>query len=285
MRRILLLILSALLLTILCGCSGSDAGQREPRLPEEPYCLLTREELRSLPAAEHACHVYSHQGTGLEEWPETFAAYDLVYACGSRYLEQDVVVSADGVLYCCHDLTPAALTGETRPFSELTAAQIDELRTTDGRQRLLRLSDVFDRYGTLVTYLVELKQWQLSCEPFLALLEEYPLLRDRIILQSSELDCLRRFETEYPEMRKLFLVFEKEKFDKALAEPCVDIVSVDNTYFDRESCDRVHAAGKEFNVAVVNPAWMIRKAIELGADSYFTDYTAKALALENNFRK
>ena len=51
-----------------------------------------------------------------------------------------------------------------------------------------------------------------------------------------------------------------------------------------ENCERVHEAGKQFNVYVVNRISSIRAVIELGADSYFTDYTAKAFVLEALYR-
>lgn len=254
----------------------------EPPAPAEAL-LGDVEELLRLPASPYAEHVYSHRGTGTEEWSETFAAYDLAIAYGSRYIEQDIRVSADGVLYCSSAATPEELTGETRPFSELNAAEIDALRTSLDGQAIPRLSAVFARYGTAVHYLVEIQPEAATLEALLELVREYGM-EDNVILQCSDLEILERAETEFPEMPKLFLCFRQELFEDALAAEYVDIVGVSGKLVTAENCERAHEAGKQFNVYVVNRISSIRTVIELGADSYFTDYTAKAFVLEALYR-
>ena len=260
-----------LLVLLLCGCGKNEAE------------LTELERLLARPASPYAAHVFSHQGTAKEETPESFAAYDLAILYGSRYLEQDLVVSSDGVLYCSHDTSPEALTGESRLFSEMTSAEIDALRVRDSDQRLLRLRDVFERYGGAVTYVIELKRDTVSLEPFLKLVEECQM-QDHILVQSSSMSTLQRIEELWPEMPKLFLLFDKERYQQALKEPCVDIIGMSSAYFNQEECDRVHAAGKKCCVYVCNSTETIRRAIEIGADCYFTDYTGKALLLEELYR-
>lgn len=263
----------------------SDSLRYEPDTedPDREFYLGDIRELLERPASAYADHVFSHQGTAKEEPSETFAAYDLAIAYGSRYIEQDLVISADGVFYCSHDLSPEALTGEPRLFSELTSRQIDELRTSDGGQRLLKLTDVFDRYGKSVTYVIELRMSLTTIRSFLQLVEEYGM-QDHIIVQASYLWDLRQVEAVFPDMPKMILAFDPDTFDAALHEDCVDYICVATDRFDQESCNQVHAAGKMYCVAVLNGAGGIRKAIEMGADCYFTDYTAKALVLEELYR-
>ena len=264
---------------------GHPAGTTEPEVTgqaEDEY-LADVAALLELPASPYAAHVYSHQGTSKEEDSETFAAYDLAIAYGSRYIEQDLMLSADGVIYCSHDSSPEALTGEKRLFSELTSEEIDALRTKSGKHRLLRLSSVFERYGTAVTYVIEIKDAN-TLEPFVELVRAYGM-QDHIIVQSSSLSKLKSLEEIFPDMPKLFLTFNEEKFESALKASYVDIISVNGKLFSQEICDRVHAAGKQYNVAVVNSIGMIRDVIEMGVDSYFTDYTGKAFVLEALYRK
>lgn len=323
MKQIVRILFVLLALAILCGCAGpgrtgvtappegesltirgssedpqdgppspqETSGQQtaqsryepETQDPDEEYCLEDLEKLLARPASPYAEHVFSHQGTMIEEPSETFAAYDLAVAYGSRFLEQDLVISADGVLYCSHDLTPEALTGEPRTFSEMNSAEIDALRTGSG-QRLLRLSDVFARYGTAVTYVIELRYPYRTLTPFYQLIEEYGMA-EHIIVQAPYLWELRQMEGVYPDMPKLLLVYQEEDFENAVEADCVDIVCVAGLLFDEESCARVHAAGKQYCVAVCNSTEDIRKAIDIGADYYFTDFTAKALMLEQMYRK
>lgn len=294
MKRVICLLLCLWTAALLCACSrpseiSETAAGTETPDPDAEFYLADLNRLLKTPASPYAEHVYSHQGTGLEEASETFAAYDLAIAYGSRYLEQDLVVSADGVLYCSHDLSPKALTGETRTFAEMTAAEIDALRTTDGTQRLLRLEDVFRRYGTGVTYVIELKAGGPTVEPFCGLVREYGMA-EHIIVQSSSLWYLQKIREAFPDMPTLFLVFHTEDFEPALAADYVDVIAVDviardRSFFNRESCDAVHAAGKKYCLFVCNSIEEIRTAIEIGADCYFTDYTAKAFALEALYRK
>lgn len=286
------LVAAVLSLFLLSGCGirddakiNHDLWQDEPSMkrPSPEMQIWDIDELLRRPVSPYAAHVYSHQGTGREETSETFAAYDLAIAYGSRFLEQDLCLSSDGVLYCCHDDTPKAVSGVDRSFSEMTAAEIDALRTKDG-QSILRLRDVFGRYGRNVTYVVEVRPGTLA--PFLDLVRELEL-QDRVIMQSAVLDDLKEADRVFPDMKKLFLVFSanRERYEQAIAADCVDIICVSGDYFDQENCDRVHAAGKEFSVAVLNRADWIKRAIEMGVDSYFTDYTAKAFAIEEAYRK
>lgn len=280
-------ILLALLL-LLCGCArDGDAapGTSPTEDPDARYYVAELERLLAMPASPCAEHVISHRGAGQEEPEETFASYDLALAYGSRMLEQDLVISADGVLYCCHDRTPEALTGETRPFSELSAAEIDTLRTRIGQQRLLRLSDVFERYGTAVTYVIELRAGEEMERALLRLIGEYQM-QEHIILQAEQLSILQRVEQVYPDIPKLMLCYTAEQFEQALEAEYVDIVNVGGgEFFNRESCERVHAAGKKYSVSTCNSKDTIRTCIEIGADFYFTDYTAKALLMEELYRQ
>lgn len=50
------------------------------------------------------------------------------------------------------------------------------------------------------------------------------------------------------------------------------------------NCKLVHDNGKEFSAWTLDSWAKIQKAIELGVDSYFTNYTAKALYLERKYR-
>jgi len=273
MKRLIALLLVCLCLSaLLCGCETDGADKSE---------LSELERLLARPASPFAAHVFSHQGTAKEEIPESFEAYDLAILYGSRYLEQDLVVSSDGVLYCCHDTSPEALTGESRLFSEMTSAEIDALRIKGSGKPFLRMRDVFDRYGSAVTYVIELKRDTISLEPFLKLVEECQM-QDHIIVQSSSMSTLKKIEEIWPDMPKLFLLFDRDRYQQALKEPCVDIIGM--SLVNQEECDRVHAAGKQYCAYVCNTTDSIREAIEIGADCYFTDFTGKALLLEELYR-
>ena len=101
-----------------------------------------------------ADHVYSHRGSA-GSMEHSFQAYDAAIAAGSHNIEQDVVISSDGVLFVSHDISGLTMTGNRDFYKDMTAAEIEELRTYEGN-KILRLSEVFDKYGRNVNYLVEL---------------------------------------------------------------------------------------------------------------------------------
>ena len=233
-------------------------------------------------SGDAAGHVYSHRGASGEETEHTFAAYDLAILYGSRYIEQDIVISGDGTLYVSHDLSALRLTGEDALYEEMTDSEIDALRTEDG-QSVLRLSDVFDRYGRSVTYVIELKGEGETTDAFATIVRDYGF-QDAIIVQSFHPDVLETLESLFPDMPKLFLCSDQKDFDAALDAPYADILSVSKSLMNRGNADAAHEHGKEFNVWTLNSAAEIRNAIELGVDTYFTNFTAKALALEAKYR-
>ena len=151
-------------------------------------------------------------------------------------------------------------------------------------QRLLRLEDVFKRYGKAVTYVIEIKAGGPTIDPLVQLVREYGM-EEQVILQSSSLWYLQQLEEIFPDMPKLFLLFEADKYEEALKADYVDIIAGSASIMNQECCDAVHAAGKQICIYVVNSTAMIRQAIELGVDCYFTDYTGRALALEALYRK
>jgi glycerophosphoryl diester phosphodiesterase len=64
---------------------------------------------------------------------------------GFRYLETDVRLSADGVVFAVHDETLERLTGSTAAVNELTAEQLEQ-QLLDGREPLVRMADLFEAF-------------------------------------------------------------------------------------------------------------------------------------------
>lgn len=73
----------------------------------------------------------------------SLAAFRHAYDLGFRYLETDVRLSADGVVFAIHDETLERLTGSAGAVSELSAAELDR-ELLAGREPLLRMSHLFE---------------------------------------------------------------------------------------------------------------------------------------------
>lgn len=233
--------------------------------------------------AEIASHVYSHRGSeGSEE--HSFKAYDAAIEAGSRYIEQDIVISSDGVLYVSHDLNAVTMTGYNGMYEYISSETIDGLRTEAGNP-VLRLSDVFDRYGRDINYVIEIKPYSDSCVNAFAEITDRYGLSDRITVQSGYTGILEKIEERYPDMPKLYVCRSQSDLENALDKPYVDIISVKASagLMTESNCRAVHEKGKVFSAWTLDTEDAIKNAIDLGVDTYFTNDTPLALSIEREY--
>lgn len=249
----------------------------------EEACAGVKETLPAKLHEEIASHVYSHRGSDGDE-EHSFKAYDAAIEAGSRNIEQDVVMSADGILYVSHDLNAWLMTGYNGLYERMSSETIDNLRTRAGN-KVLRLSEVFDRYGRNINYVIELKPDSNACvEAFVKMVDEYEL-GDMITVQSMYLWRLEELEDRYPDMPKLFICRSQADFYRALDTPYVDIISVnaDIGLMTLSNCAEAHDHNKLFSAWILNSEEAIKNAIDIGVDTYFTGDTPLALSLEREY--
>lgn len=282
-------VLSSLL--IRRGLIIKEARREEAaRLAEELHqteekAILAGEEAAEKPAEDYriASHVYSHRGVQ-GSYEHSFKAYDEAISAGSHNIEQDLVISSDGVLFVSHDLDASAMTGVNAMYSSMTAKDIDSLKTYAG-YKVLRLSEVFDRYGRSINYIIELKTADsASVSAFESIVDEYGY-KDIITVQSIYTDVLKRLDEIYPDMPKLFICKSQQSFYDSLNMPYVDIVSVDidRGLMTESNCEAAHESGKLFSAWTLSMESSIRKAIDMNVDTYFTNDTPLALSLEREY--
>ena len=226
-------------------------------------------------------HVYAHRGASGEKLEHTFDAYDLAIEYGAKCIEQDVVVSKDGTLYVSHDLSAFRLYGINAYFLNLTDNEIDALKTQEG-YKVLRQSEIFDRYDDSIVYVIELKSKEYAIEPFIKLVEEYGL-DENIIVQCFDHAVLGVLEDFFPDMPKLALCGSQDKVDAAINLDYVDIISVAKPLMTNENCSIVHRSGKDFNAYALDSDDDIKTAICIGVNSYFTNYPGLALEIEKEY--
>lgn len=280
------------LLLIHRGMLLNEARREEQRRLTEKLC---RHEEQACLAAEEAAvkiieeyniasHIYSHRGVE-GSYEHSFKAYDEAINAGSHNIEQDLVLSSDGVLFVSHDLNASFMTGVNAAYSSMTAEEIDNLKTRAGN-KVLRLSEVFDRYGRSVNYIIELKTADtVSISAFESIVEEYGY-EDIITVQSIYPDVLKVLNEKYPDMPKLFVCKSQQSFYDSLDLPYVDIISVDidRGLMTESNCKAAHEHGKMFSAWTLSMESSIRKAIDMNVDTYFTNETPLALSLEREYR-
>ncbi|USJ19925.1 S-layer homology domain-containing protein [Lactococcus formosensis] len=236
-----------------------------------------------VPVADPWKYIISHRGSA-ERVEHTFEAYDLAIQQGSKNIEQDVVVSKDKTLYVSHDLSAKRLTGVDKLYSDMTDAEISKLRVANG-EPIHTLESVFYRYGNKVNYVVELRsEFGFSqVIPFTEMVRQKGL-DNNVILESFSEDVLQNAETLVPNMPKMRLVETQAEFNQALSSPVDDIVSMTQSLMNKDNVDKVHKQNKIASAWTLDSEARIKKAISLGVDSYFTNYTGRAMQLEREYR-
>lgn len=222
--------------------------------------------------------IYSHRGASGEETEHSFPAYDLALLYGSKNIEQDLVTSKDGTLYVSHDDNAKRLTGVDRLYSDMTDEEINQLRTKDNHS-ILRLQDVFDRYKKKTHYVIELKENDKQVDLFKDIIKQNKM-EDVVIVQARTLSSLKNIKQTFPKMKTLVLAKDETEAKNACQAEYIDIVSLNTKFMKKETIDMIHQANKEANFWTLNSMKDINQAIHLGADSYFTNFTAKAIKLE-----
>lgn len=268
--------------------NAAEAAEREEAAQIEEELGKAEEEALAKQEAEEAAvtsHVFSHRGRE-GSYEHTFKAYDEAIEAGSRYIEQDIVISSDGVLYVSHDENAVTMTGYNGMYEYMSSETIDGLKTEAGN-KILRLSEVFDKYGDTINYVIELKANSDACiMAFENMVEEYGL-SDHIIVQSRYAETLEIIENKYPDMPKLLVCWNQGVFNYGVEESYVDILSVRATVetgiWTESNCQAAHDAGKQFGVWTIDTEDEIKKAIDMGVDNYFTNETALALELERDY--
>lgn len=256
------------------------AQEDEQKKAEEEAALKKKTEDEKI-----ASHVYSHRGSaGPEE--HSFKAYDAAIEAGSINIEQDVVMSSDGVLYVSHDLNAVTMTGYNGMYEYISSETIDGLKTEAGN-KILRLSEVFDHYGKDINYIIELKDNSDKCLLAFEQLVDESGLSDVITVQSMKAETLEILDKKYPDMPKLFVCWNQGDFDYVLDKPYVDIISVraevETGILTESNCKAAHEAGKKFSAWTLDTEDSIKKAIDMGVDTYFTNDTPLALEIEREY--
>lgn len=290
-RRKLITIIVLLLLCIasvvyILAHFGNDSGNESAGEPaaETPAAGETADE--EVPGTVEegiaASHVYSHRGSAGDD-ELTFAAYDKAVEAGSKYIEADIVVSGDGTVYLAHDDYAMDMTGTNGYFSGMTDGQIAKLKTKNGSS-VLKLKDLFEKYGDSVNYIVDIKYVsQRNVEAFTIAVRTSGL-EDNVIAASSFFDALRPLDETFPDMTKMYICADQATFDIATGNDYVDIISVPKSIMTADNLKAAHEHNKKFSAWTLNTEEEIRDAIELGVDSYFTDDTELAIKVEKENR-
>ena len=248
----------------------------------------------------------AHRGASWDAPEHTFAAWDRALADSATWIEQDLVMTADGVLVVFHDDTlgrtargPAALcTGRVaeRTLADLAQCEVgswfnaeypDRARSEYALERIRTLDEVLTRYRNRGRFYIETKRPEESPgmeEALIALLKRHRLAgpgaeRGRVTVQSfsaaglarlrgidSGLDLVRLLDDPIPRDSLGAVMQEIALYAKGIA-PSRRIVT-------SAMVETAHAAGLYVHVYTVNEPAVLRWVRANNVDGVFTDRPA-----------
>lgn len=275
-----MLVLSIAAAAYIVKITRDRAVAEAPQAPQEPAAEAP--EPAEVPSDEEMkaklAHIYVNSGSSSEE-KYTMAAFDSAVEAGCVSLSMPVAVSGDGIVYIANDDNLYDMTGMNAYLSGMTEGQIANVKTKGGND-LVRLSDVFEKYGTDVNYVIEvIYADDRNIMPFIEAVKKAGVT-DVMSVSSSSFKVLNRMEIELPDVPKVILCEEDAVLSEARGRDSVDVISVSRELMNGENLAAVHDSGKKFGAWTLNSEEDIRAALDLGVDSYFTDEGALAAEIE-----
>lgn len=241
----------------------------------------------------------AHRGASAYAPEHTFPAWDLAREMGADYIEQDLQMTADGVLVVLHDNTldrtaRGPVENCTGPVMSKTLEQIktcdvgtwfnetypEQARPEYVGLRIPTLREVFERYGRDVNYYIETKtpeQAPMMEEKLLALIDEFGLRegavrRWQVLIQSFSPESLMKIHALDPELPLVQLSPVANEGSLALAADYAVGYGPSYKGVTESFVARAHELCLEVHPYTVNTAEDIAAMIAAGVDGMFTNH-------------
>lgn len=252
-----------------------------------------------LPPAEPPITI-AHRGASGHAPEHTLRSYELGLEMGADYIEQDLQMTADGVLVVLHDDTLDRTAGPAGGSGRVKDLTIDEIAGCDvGRwfnhrhpdrahsdnvgARIPTLREVFERFGRGARYYIETKTPSEAPgmeEALIAELERAGLLPDSasdwsVLIQSFSPESLRHVSDLAPNLPLIQLIEGPGPItDETLARVAGYAVGIgpDRKLVDGSLVRRAHALGLVVHPWTVNEANEMNRLLDVGVDGVFTDF-------------
>lgn len=285
-KKIITAIAVMLLLCILAAFSiistvrkrASEAREAEIAEQQAAETAAQAAEEEEKKASERSERILAYRGSS-EDGLYTMAAYENAVEAGAGSIVLPFVVSQDGTLYVADDDYALELTGYGGYFSGMIDSQIENLETKSGT-KVLKLSEVFEKFGSDVKYVIDLRYTSERNQEALRQFLEENGNEDSISVACSYFSGLRALEGSLPDVPKIFICSDAATFNEAKMADYVDVISVDKEIMSKELCDDAHKYEKDFGAWALNSAEEVKEALSMGVDSFFTDEVAAAAEAE-----
>jgi glycerophosphoryl diester phosphodiesterase len=277
MRVLKTIIVACITLAAVCG-SFSVAYAAEPLAPKATMADSVKA------SGKNHVMVIAHRGTPSNNPEHSISGYHQAVSDGSIFLEADIVMSKDGVLYATHDDNLKRTTGKNIFVSKSTAKKLDKIKFRNG-DKLLRLSELFDEFGDDAFYVLETKSHNLSPakaramdKKFVRLVEKYKM-RKRVMLQSQSVASLKRIHAGLKNISFMYIserdaASDLPKTIKALPG-FIDVVSISHAKVSQKSVRAAHARKMKVALYTVDSKKDMKNAMRYKPDMLFTNDTKK----------
>lgn len=210
----------------------------------------------------------------------TLVAFGHAVDLGYRYLETDVHVSRDGVVYAFHDADLTRMAGTASAFRDLDSAGIDDIRV-GGREPVPRLVELLEAFPE-ARFNIDVKADD-AVDPTLDVLRRTDAL-DRVCLASFSEDRLHRLRAAAPsvptclspaEITRLRIgpLRQVQSYGVRRGGACVQVpfrhrrITVVTAGFVR----RAHALGLPVHVWTIDDPAEMGYLLDIGVDGLFSD--------------
>ena len=232
------------------------------------FSIYATSNFNELFNADIKTEIIAHRAGGVEAPENTVKGVEVAYELGAKGSEIDIQRTSDGYYVINHDADFSRVAGVDKKPSEMTLAEVKELRV-DG-EPVPTLEEMLDASRGKVVLFVELKgetaDKQMADDAVRIIKERG--MEDQAVLISLKYDLLEYIEQRYPEMLTGYLAFisigkiEDTPFDYLALE---EEISIDDTI------EAVHQKGKKLMVWTVNNDDDIEYFMSSRADAIITD--------------
>ncbi|GAK47523.1 glycerophosphoryl diester phosphodiesterase [Secundilactobacillus oryzae JCM 18671] len=230
--------------------------------------------------------IISHRGSPLNYPEHSFAGYNFAIKNGSKFIEQDIILSKDNQLVVSHDNNLKKNTSKNITITGSTYKQIKKAKLKNG-EKLHTLKDVMGRYKNKINYVIETKKtakggYKLE-KGIIAVIKKHKL-QSNVILQSFSLASLNYMHKKLPKAPEMLLVNGAnsnytylEKRLKTLPR-AVNIVAVYTPGVTSENAKLIHKYHRKAVGYVLDGHAAYVNEILSDFDGLFTDDTKQAVS-------
>jgi glycerophosphoryl diester phosphodiesterase len=221
----------------------------------------------------------AHRGFPQKEPENSLTGFKAAVSQGAIFIEPDLVISSDGVLYVSHDDNLLRTTGRKLDVSRTVSEELDKVRLRNG-ENLPRLDALFDALGDKPFYVLETKavvgglDRLMDCE-LIRLVKKYRLEK-RILLQSQSMTSLRTVHETFRSIPYMYIMTRRSVNDdpvrKIRSLPAwIGAISISRAMATARIIRAAHRRGVKIALYTVRNKRGMEEALRRSPDMLFTD--------------